>query len=211
MAEDEKFLDRWSRRKVEAKTAPDPEDNEIARPELVDEAAAPAQEIAAVDPDAAAEGDETGEEIPPEIADIDIDALDYDSDFTVFMKDNVPEVIRRRALRQLWRSNPVLANVDGLNDYDEDFTDAALVVKGLKSAYQVGKGYLLDDEDEADEEAVAGAADGAEEQTAQVADNAGAEDAEDPPETDDVEGLADDDLDVEDLDEDDIDDPTEEV
>ncbi len=210
MAEDEKFLDRWSRRKAEAKTAPGPDD-EVPKPELLDESTASSQEVAAVDPDAAVEGDETGEEIPPEIADIDIDTLDYDSDFTMFMKDNVPEAIRRRALRQLWRSNPVLANVDGLNDYDEDFTDAALVVKGLKSAYQVGKGYLLDDEDEVDEDAVAGAADGAEEQTAQVADEAGPEDAEDRPETDDAEGLTDDDPDIEDSDGDDIDDPAEEV
>ena len=42
----------------------------------------------------------------------------------------------------------MLANVDGLNDYDEDFTDAALVVKGLKSAYQVGKGYLTAEDEE---------------------------------------------------------------
>ena len=52
---------------------------------------------------------ETGE-IPPEIADIDIDALDYNSDFTVFMKDNVPEIVRRRA------SAPVVAVQSGARE-----------------------------------------------------------------------------------------------
>ena len=152
------FMNRWSRKKAEARTATVPEEEAIATP--VDPEALPDQPIAALDPEAEA-GDDAdaavdSEEIPPEIADIDIDSLDYNSDFTVFMKDNVPEVIRRRALRQLWRSNPILANVDGLNDYDDDFTDAALVVKGLKSAYKIGKGYLTDedrDEEGKDEEA----------------------------------------------------------
>ena len=36
----------------------------------------------------------------------------------------------------------MLANVDGLVDYGEDFTDAALVVENLQTAYQVGKGML---------------------------------------------------------------------
>jgi len=54
----------------------------------------------------------------------------------------VPEAIRRRALRTLWRSNPVLANVDMLVDYGEDFTDSATVVANMQTAYQVGKGML---------------------------------------------------------------------
>ncbi len=153
------FLNRWSRKKAEARTATVAEDEAAAG--AVDAEALPEQPVAALDPealpgeesDANADGDTVteSEEIPPEIADIDIDAMDYNSDFTVFMKDNVPEVVRRRALRQLWRSNPVLANVDGLNDYDEDFTDAALVVKGLKSAYQIGKGYLTDEDEDVED------------------------------------------------------------
>jgi hypothetical protein len=37
------------------------------------------------------------------------------------MREGVPEALRNRALRKLWLSDPVLANLDGLNDYDEDF------------------------------------------------------------------------------------------
>jgi hypothetical protein len=87
--------------------------------------------------------------IPRDLAGVDIDALNYESDFTRFMQNDVPEALRRRALRQLWRSDPILANVDGLNDYDDDFTDTALAVKVLQTAHKVGRGYLDDDEDAA--------------------------------------------------------------
>ena len=59
-----------------------------------------------------------------------------------FLTDAVPQRIRTRALRQLWKLNPVLANLDGLVDYGEDFTDAATVIENMQTAYQVGKGML---------------------------------------------------------------------
>ena len=55
----------------------------------------------------------------------DIESLDEHSDFTVFLKKGVPEALRRQALQRLWRSNPVFANLDGLAEYDEDYSDAA--------------------------------------------------------------------------------------
>ncbi|WP_108813455.1 DUF3306 domain-containing protein [Loktanella sp. Alg231-35] len=70
------------------------------------------------------------------------DTLKQGDDFSAFMAKAVPEAIRRRALRTLWRSNPVLANVDMLVDYGEDFTDSAMVVENMQTAYQVGKGML---------------------------------------------------------------------
>ena len=72
----------------------------------------------------------------------DPDTLGKGDDFTVFMAKAVPDQIRRRALRALWRSNPVLANVDMLVDYGEDFTDSAMVVENMQTAYQVGKGMM---------------------------------------------------------------------
>ena len=72
----------------------------------------------------------------------DPDTLKMGDDFSVFMSKAVPDRIRRRALRTLWRSNPVLANVDMLVDYGEDFTDSAMVVENMQTAYQVGKGML---------------------------------------------------------------------
>ncbi len=72
----------------------------------------------------------------------DPDTMEMGDDFSVFMSKTVPDRIRRRALRTLWRSNPVLANVDMLVDYGDDFTDAAMAVENIQTAYQVGKGML---------------------------------------------------------------------
>lgn len=70
----------------------------------------------------------------------DPDTLTAEDDLSGFMVKSIPERLRLRALRRFWRLNPVLANVDGLVDYGEDFTDAATVVEQLVSTYQVGKG-----------------------------------------------------------------------
>jgi len=105
---------------------------------------------------------------PPEPDELpDIDSLDKDSDFSAFLREGVPEEVRRRALRVLWRSDPVLANLDGLNDYDEDFTIVHTVADAVRTAYKVGKGYL-EDEDETEAKDQAGGA----EETAEPADAA---------------------------------------
>lgn len=72
----------------------------------------------------------------------DPDLLAAGDDFAAFMSAAVPERLRRRALRVLWRSNPVLANLDGLVDHGEDFSDAAMVMPDMKTTYQVGRGML---------------------------------------------------------------------
>lgn len=131
---DDGFVTRWSRRKRDARTG------ERADPAVPPRSGGGMPELA---PPAAG-----GEPAEAEASDLpDPDTLDADADFTVFLKDNVPEAIRRRALRRLWRLNPVFANLDGLNDYDDDFTDAATVVAGLKTLYQVGKGFVTEDEE----------------------------------------------------------------
>jgi len=71
----------------------------------------------------------------------DPNALEPGDDFSVFMRPDVPEKFRKLALRRLWRSNPVLANVDGLNEYDDDYRAEALG-QVVKTAYQVGKGMM---------------------------------------------------------------------
>ena len=151
------FLARWSERKGSARiaeTATPRDKRGGAAPVLPEEA--PEDQLPAL---------VTGDERPlseeeQELVDTlpDIDALDADSDFTPFMQSKVPEFLRRRALQVLWRSNPVLANVDGLVDYGEDFTDAARVIEGMQTAYRVGKGFMTDEEleEEPDEETVDG-------------------------------------------------------
>jgi len=139
------FLARWSRRKDSARiaeTATPREKRGGAAPVLPDEA--PKDQLPAL-----VTGDERAlTEEEQELVDglPDIETLDAESDFTPFMQSKVPEFLRRRALQALWRSNPLLANVDGLVDYGEDFTDSAMVIEGMQTAYRVGKGFMTDEE-----------------------------------------------------------------
>ncbi len=75
------------------------------------------------------------------------DDMQAGDDFSAFMKEAVPAALRNRALKRLWTSNPVLANVDMLVDYGEDFTAAADPVGIVKTIYRVGKGMLPDEDD----------------------------------------------------------------
>lgn len=59
-----------------------------------------------------------------------------------FLKSALPMRLRNRALRQLWGMNPTLANLDGLVDYGEDFTDSATVVANMQTIYEVGRGMV---------------------------------------------------------------------
>lgn len=120
---DEDFLHRWSRRKAKARR----------------EGAEPVPAAEGEEPAAAEQGSEPKAIDPADLPDI--ESLTKDSDFKVFMQKGVPAHLRTLALRKLWRLNPALANLDGLIDYGEDFTDAARIVPNLKTAYEAGKGF----------------------------------------------------------------------
>jgi Protein of unknown function (DUF3306) len=148
------FLKRWSRLKLEeAERRPaDPEPMAEAPPENA-AAGAPAKiEPKAIEPEPKAiePKEESGAEpeAPFDPADLpDIDSLDKDSDFTGFLKEGVPAQLRHMALQKLFRSDPTLAVLDGLNDYDEDFT-LAKVAEKIVSSYKPGRGYVDDEGDE---------------------------------------------------------------
>ena len=59
-----------------------------------------------------------------------------------YLRSALPRRLKQRALRRLWTLNPVLANLDGLVEYGEDYTDSAKVVDNLQTTYQVGRGML---------------------------------------------------------------------
>ena len=82
---------------------------------------------------------------------IDIETIDATSDVAAFLKDGVPAALRRRALRALWRADPVFANLDRLNDYDENFRDPSRTLETLQSAWQAGRGYLFPEDEEKEE------------------------------------------------------------
>ena len=82
MNKDRSGLSRWSQRKRAAQSAPDTPAEVLpeAEPELTEEEWLTAHEMP--EPETLGEGD----------------------DFGAFLKDGVPELLRRRALRQLWKS-----------------------------------------------------------------------------------------------------------
>lgn len=106
------------------------------------EAEVSAAQDAAVREEQAALAEKTDCEILEELGLPDPDSLGLGDDFKGFMSKTVPEHLRKRALRKLWRSNPVLACVDGLNDYDDDYLTGSVGQGVIKTSYQVGKGML---------------------------------------------------------------------
>ena len=116
------FLRRWARLKAEqSKPAPAREPEPVAG---VPEAAAQAPE-----------------ENPPAVDDLPaIDELTAESDFTAFLRAGVPEELKRQALRKLWRSDPVFANLDGLVEYGEDFGAAFRNPGPVATLFRIGRG-----------------------------------------------------------------------
>lgn len=91
--EDKGFLSRWSERKAEARRqevepAAEQEQTKTELPEPVD-------------PD----------NLPP------IDGLNEASDFTPFLRQGVPETLRKAALRKLWVTEPSVVNYVPLVEY----------------------------------------------------------------------------------------------
>ena len=133
------FLSRWARRKQEVR---DSEEREAAlAPEVAGRAEAEARVLADPDQRDIPPDDETLQRWIDELEAIDIDALAYESDFSIFMKSWVPGALRQKALRKLWTTNPALAVLDGLNDYDLDYTDKAIQAGTVISSYMPGRGY----------------------------------------------------------------------
>ena len=121
-------MDMWSRRKAGV---------------LAEAKAEERAQVAAVVAEERAELEEkTDAEVLAELELHDPDEMKMGDDFSGFMKAAVPERLRRRALRKLWLTNPVLANVDNLVDYGEDFTLATSALETVTTAYRVGKGMM---------------------------------------------------------------------
>ena len=90
----------------------------------------------------AEQAEKTDAEILSEFNLQDPDQMAPGDDFSAFLRDEVPQRLQRRALRVLWRSNPVLACVDDLLDYGDDFKAEGMGGAVVRTAYQVGKGML---------------------------------------------------------------------
>jgi hypothetical protein len=102
---DEPFLSRWSKRKTEARSGtppPEPPERPAASPP-VPEGASPGDVAAPAQP------------LPP------VESLTPESDFTGFMKPEVEEGLKRRALKALFR-DPHFNVMDGLDVYIDDYS-----------------------------------------------------------------------------------------
>lgn len=144
--EGEGVLSRWSRLKRGEKTA-----SEIERERAGDEEAGANGDDGLVPAAAMAPPqDRSGEEAAGDDGDPermlteedlpDIDSLTSGSDFTVFLQKNVPAHLHKLAMRKLWRSDPVLANLDGLNDYDTDYSLKEVWDIAAQSAEDLARG-----------------------------------------------------------------------
>lgn len=139
MSSDESRLGRWARRKAEARNR-----RGGATPVLDKE---PVEKQPLKEPADALPGEAAPVERLPEGAELpDIESLDADSDFSAFMKEGVPQALRRLALRKLWASDPMFNVIDEMVEYGEDYTNAGMIVEGIKSAWEPGRGYARDDE-----------------------------------------------------------------
>ncbi len=103
------MLHRWSKQKTQA------DEEEINAPAETNQDSSPQSDGQI----STADGAETEERKPIELPPI--ESLDEDSDYSIFMSPEVDESVRKLALRKLFKV-PFFNIVDGLNDYDDDFT-----------------------------------------------------------------------------------------
>lgn len=122
MSDKDDFASRWARRKRA----------------VAEEEAAPKAPLPAPEP----QDEETEAEALERLGLPDPDTLGEGDDFSGFMKASVPALLRRRALRKLWATNPVLANVDGLVEYGENYASPDLIPEVVATAYKVGRGFV---------------------------------------------------------------------
>ena len=83
----------------------------------------------------------------------DPESIEDQDKLDTLLQGQFPDRIRQMALRRMWRLNPLFRFADEMVEYGENYTDAATVIDGMQTAYQVGKGYLqkafdaVDDDD----------------------------------------------------------------
>ena len=125
------FLSRWSARKSQIANGEDVPD-ELLSPEIAEDAVLEDEEDAAL----------TDAELLKKYDLPDPEAVTEESGLEQFLNGKgLPGRVRQMALRRLWRLNPLFGVVDDMVEYGEDYTDAATVIEGMKTAYTVGTGY----------------------------------------------------------------------
>lgn len=131
-------MQRWSR--LKGRTRRDEDAPAAVAASAPQASGAPPEAPAPVSPDAAGADDKAAtkpSELPP------IESLNSESDYTAFMRPGVPEDLRTKALRRLWQSDALFAQIDFTEPYSGDFNAVPTFPDGLKSTlYRVGKGMI---------------------------------------------------------------------
>ena len=139
------FLSRWSARKSQIAKGEDVPD-EVPSPEIADDVIEDEEDAALTDAELLKKYD-----LP------DPEAVTEESGLEQFLNGRgLPGRVRQMALRRLWRLNPLFGVVDDMVEYGEDYTDAATVIEGMKTAYTVGKGYAKEVVEPEEAEAIEG-------------------------------------------------------
>lgn len=141
---------RWSRLKQEARSEND-------KPPAVAEAEKTAALVPAAPPDGA--GDEKNDplkDLPP------IESLGKDSDYSMFMREGVPDDRRAEALQKLWTSDPTFREAFPFEMHMEDYHTTFRPIDALRDTiYKAGRGFLTPEDivassgDDAEKTAVA--------------------------------------------------------
>jgi Protein of unknown function (DUF3306) len=130
---DESFAQRWSRLKQQARA-----------PEKLEEAPAP-ELPATLDPagEPPPAGEKPEEEKPFDPASLPpVESLTKDSDYSLFMRPEVPEDLRQKALRRLWAADPVLSAPDPLDMHNIDYNAVPTFPEGVKTLFRIGQGMF---------------------------------------------------------------------
>ena len=135
---DENFLARWSKRKLSGKTVETIDESKDIENLSEDESPANYDGIA----DENIDDEITDEELLAEYELTHPEKINDPDKLDDFFSRPVPDRLKQLAMRRMWRINPLFRFADEMVEYGEDYTDAATVVPDLKTAYQVGKGYL---------------------------------------------------------------------
>lgn len=147
----EGFMSRWSKRKSNLKHDQGKEKNIKGKTELQESNVNEQKTVIKEEVDESQYSDLNDQELLEKFKLPNPEKIKKEKGLDLFFKDGVPDRLRQIALRRVWKLNPIIRFADAeINDYHEDFTDAATVIEGMQTAYQVGKGYLseiLKDED----------------------------------------------------------------
>jgi hypothetical protein len=115
-ADSESLLSRWSRRKLQSRVVNEQEDELLDQNQMLsdDDLAQPEFEEIPID----------ASDQEPVLTDADmpdLETLNEDSDYSLFMSRGVSDKLRNLALKKMFQA-PVFNIRDGLDEYDEDYT-----------------------------------------------------------------------------------------